>query len=278
MSIGFHSIDLPGRSGVDLPLITPQGPVSGALDAAGNPFWFNGLPNLGLNPRLLGPSGGNAYDGSERVDSGLPLGPPAGFKVTFTKPGVYEYFCDVHYDMRGIIVVKSKGDPVPSPEANAKAVARQEKHDLKVAARLDQTQVTGNRVSLGVAGEANVEVLAMFPSRLEIRHGTTVTFEMPQRTGETHTATFGPEDYRNLLAASFASPTFDPRAVYPSEPTMPIALTHTTHGNGFANTGALDRDAGTPLPAAGKIRFDQPGIYRYQCLIHPFMRGTIVVN
>jgi plastocyanin len=59
---------------------------------------------------------------------------------------------------------------------------------------------------------------------------------------------------------------------------MPIVLTPTSHGNGFANTGALDRDAGTPLPAGNKIRFNTPGVYQYECLVHPFMRGTIVVS
>lgn len=278
MSINFHTIDLPGRSGQDLPLITPQGPISGVDDAAGNPFWFNGLPNLGFNPRLLAPTGASTYDGSERVDAGLALGPPAGLKVTFTKPGVYEYFCDVHYDMHGFIVVKAQGDAIPSAADNAKTVAEQQARDLRVAATLDQTKVTGNHVSVGAAGENNVEVLAMFPSRLEVGRGTTVTFEMPLLTGETHTVTFGPEPYRNQLAASFLSPMFDPRAVYPSEPAMPIVLTPGTHGNGFANTGALDRDLSTPLPQAGKITFNTPGVYRYQCLIHPFMRGTIVVS
>src|SRR5579859_4682973 len=137
MSIGFHTIDLPGRSGADLPLITPQGPISGAVDAAGNPFWFNGLPNLGFDPRLFGPTGGNVYDGNERVDSGLPLGPPSGFPVTFTKPGVYEYFCDVHPDMHGWIVVKPQGEPVPSAADNLKTVTEQEARDLREAAALD---------------------------------------------------------------------------------------------------------------------------------------------
>jgi hypothetical protein len=91
-------------------------------------------------------------------------------------------------------------------------------------------------------------------------------------------ASDGPEPYRNLLAASFISPTRDPRAIYPSEPTIPIVLSPGTHGNGFANTGALDRDASTPPPQAGTIKFTTPGVYRYQCLIHPFMRGTVMVS
>jgi plastocyanin len=278
MSIGFHTIDLPGRTGGDIPLITPQGPISGINDAAGNPFWFNGLPNLGFTPSLFAPIGGNTYDGTERVASGLPLGPPSSFKVTFTKPGVYEYFCDVHYDMHGFIVVKPQGAHIPSQARVAQKVARAEARDLRIAAALDTTQITGNHVSVGVAGRHNVEILAMFPSSLSVSRGTTVSFEMPLLTGETHTVTFGPDDYRNALSNSFTTATFDPRAIYPSSPTMPIVLTPTSHGNGFANTGALDRDPDTPLPPSGTITFDAPGVYHYECLIHPFMRGTITVS
>lgn len=279
MSFGFHSIDLPGRTGNDLPLILPQGPISGVNDAAGNPFWFNGLPNLGFNPALFAPIGGNTYNGSERVASGLPLGPPSSFKVTFTKPGVYEYFCDVHYDMHGFVVVKGAGDSVPSQAQTAASVANAEARDLRIAARLDQTTPGPNHVSVGAGGEQNVEILAMFPSTLNVSRGTTVSFELPKLTGETHTATFGPGRYRDILAQSFTGATIDPRGAYPSDPPpMPIVLTPTSHGNGFANTGAMDRDSGTPLPASNRITFNAPGVYQFECLIHPFMRGTIVVS
>ena len=56
-------------------------------------------------------------------------------------------------------------------------------------------------------------------------------------------------------------------------------MSPTSHGDGFGNTGALDRDPGTPtIPASNKIDFTTPGTYHFQCLIHPFMHGTIVVK
>jgi plastocyanin len=280
LSSGFHNVDLPGRSGSDLTLITPTGKtVTGVNDAAGNPFWFdNNVPEVGFNPLLFARSGPRKYDGTSRIDSGLPF-KPAAFKVTFTKPGTYLYFCDVHYDMRGIIVVKPRSAKAPTAAQLQAAVLAQTARDTKVAAALDKTRVRGKRVNLGAAGKFSVEVLAMFPATLRVARGSIVTFSMPKGTGETHTATFGPTAYLKTLASSFLRPVIDPRAIYPSSPPPQlIPLAATSHGNGFANTGVLDRDAGTPVPPNAAIRFTQPGTYRYICLIHPFMRGTIIVK
>ena len=65
---------------------------------------------------------------------------------------------------------------------------------------------------------------------------------------DVHTATTGPgnpesepNSYLGQIAASFNSPVFDPRAVYPSEPPGPAGtLTPALHGNGFWNTGVMD--------------------------------------
>src|SRR5206468_2988127 len=44
---GFHDVDIPAKGGSDVPLFKPTGTkVSGVNDAAGNPFWFNGLDNI----------------------------------------------------------------------------------------------------------------------------------------------------------------------------------------------------------------------------------------
>ncbi len=107
INTAFHDVDLPRKGGKDLPLIAGHPPaVTGVKDAAGVPFWFNGLPSLGFNVLLLGPSGPTTYDGSTRVDSGLALGPPKPFTVTFTKAGTYKYQCTIHPGMEGEITVK----------------------------------------------------------------------------------------------------------------------------------------------------------------------------
>jgi plastocyanin len=279
VNMGFHNVDFPGASGKDLPLIAPGSTVTGVNDAAGSPFWFNGkVPALGFNPAAIQPAGGTSYDGSKRVDSGLPLGPPKPFTVTFTKAGSYKYFCDVHPGMVGSVNVLAKGKPVPSATADTATLKSQVKGANTTAQGLTTTKLAANTVSLGVAGPRGVEIYAMVPTTLRVKPGTVVNFTMSKGSREDHTATFGPKAYLKKLASSFTSPSFAQEGLYPSAPSQPITLDPTTHGNGFANTGFLDQDPLTPLPAAAKIQFTKAGTYRYICVIHPLMSGTVIVQ
>jgi plastocyanin len=277
MWIRFHSIDIPQKGGSDLPFILPTNTTaSGLTDFAGNPFWFNGQPNLAFNPQLFAASGGGTYDGSARVDSGLPVGRPTPFKLTFTKPGTYAYYCDLHFGMRGIVVVTPKSAKIPTRAQENQQIAAQQSRDAKLAKALAHTRVTSG-VSVGVSGKYSVEVLAMFPRTLHVRAGATVTFAMPTTTGEIHTATFGPSDYLKPLNTSITDPTPAATVLYPSSQRGPIQVPG-THGNGFANSGGLDRGDEAPLNSRSKFTFTAPGTYSYVCLLHPFMHGTIVVS
>jgi plastocyanin len=278
---GFHTVDIPKLNGSDLAVFTATGnTVQGANDAAGSPFWFNGhVPVLSFNTMLFGPSGSKGYNGTTRVESGLPLGgKPADFKVKFLTAGVFKYFCDVHYGMAGDVVVKPKGAPVPTAQQDAAKLRSEEQHYVTEAKRVAKTKVPTNQVSLGVSGPGGLELYTMFPNTLRIKAGTTVRFFMPKDTREDHTATFGPVSYLKPLAKSFQSPAPAPAAVYPSDPPGQVVVTPTSHGNGFANTGVLDQDSKTPQGSFGAITFSKPGIYNYVCLIHPFMRGKVVVS
>jgi plastocyanin len=280
---GFHTIDLPGRSGKDLPLFVQGSTVSGVNDAAGNPFWFDGhKPSIFLDPQFVAPSGPSTYDGTTRVESGLPAGsgPPKPFKVKFTKPGAFKYFCDIHPGMIGYVVVRATGKPVPSAAQDAAALSKQLRTDLASANQLSKTKVNGNNVYVGVSDFRGVEDYAMFPSKLTVHAGAVVTFSMSRDSREIHTATFGPSNYLMAMANSLATATPQQQGWYPSDnPSLgAIRLGPTTHGNGFANTGGLDSVPATSLPASGKIKFTKAGTYRFICLIHPFMKGTIVVQ
>jgi plastocyanin len=279
---GFHTVDLPGKAGTLLPVIAPTGSlVSGVNDAAGTPFWFNGkLPNLSFNPALLAASKVHTYNGTTRIDSGVPLGKAKPLTVKFTKAGTYKYFCDVHPGMVGYVVVKPKKASVPTAKQDTAAVTQQVTDDVKAAKRLATSKPPANTVDLGVSASGGVELFHMFPATLQVHAGTVVTFTMSKRSFETHTATFGPASYLGPLATAFANaPTIPPNAAYPSDPVQPLTLTPTSHGNGFVNTGVLDTDpASAAIPSSAKIDFTTPGTYHFECLVHPFMKGTIVVK
>jgi plastocyanin len=40
----------------------------------------------------------------------------------------------------------------------------------------------------------------------------------------------------------------------------------------------MDAAAATPLPPSGSVTLSTPGTYRFVCLIHTFMKGTITVQ
>lgn len=277
---GFHTVDFPGKAGAALPLIVPGTLVSGVNDAAGNPFWFNGkVPNVGLNPMLLGPPKKTTYNGSRRLDSGLPLGKGKPFNVTFTKPGTYKYFCDVHPGMIGTVVVKRAGKPIPSAKRDAKALVAQVTADIKGAKKAAAIKPPADTVNLGESTASGVELYAMFPAKLTVHANTVVTFKMSKHTFETHTATFGPAPELKSLAKAFEGVSLPAQGVFPSDPLQPVTESPTVHGDGFANVGALDNNPRTTtIPSSGKIDFTTPGTYHFICLIHSFMHGTIIVK
>jgi plastocyanin len=274
---GFHDVDLPGKAGTPLALIVPGSTVATGNDAAGSPFWFSGhLPSVGFNPALLRRSKATTYNGSPRLVSGLGQSKP--FNIKFTKRGSFTFYCDVHPGMVGTIVVKPKSSTIPTAKQDTAATTAQVTADVKAAKALPKTKVPVDTVSLGESARDGVELFAMFPATLTVDAGTTVTFKMSKKSFETHTATFGPQSYLGPLERSFQG-AISPTAVYPSDPLQPITLTPTSHGNGFANTGALDTNAASkPIPPSSRVDFTTPGRYRFVCLIHPQMVGTIVVR
>jgi plastocyanin len=291
--VGFHTLNLPAKGGQGLPLFLPNGQkVGGANDAAANPFWFNGLDQLGFNPALGDPSKAlwgktMTYNGKSRVDSGLPLGQKLKpVTVKFTKKGTFTYLCDVHPGMKGQVHVVAKTATAPSAKSDAKVVAKMIARDLAAGKPLAKKTIPAGVVDVGEAGPFGIEYFGFVPGKLTVKAGTTVKFQMTSGSFETHTATAGPgnaetepDSYLGKLAKSLEAPVPDPAGLYPSDaPGTPASLTPQLHGNAFWNSGALDNIAGTPPPANNSVRFDAPGTYEFYCLIHPFMHGTVTVT
>lgn len=287
---GFHNAELPKKGAQPSAFAAPQGPISGANDPAGAPYWFNGQVNFGFNPALVTKSlfGKKAtYTGAATLNTGLPLAPkPKPAKVKFPKAGSYSYFCSLHPGMKGTVKVLRKGRKAPSAKADAKRVAKQAAAAIKTAKALAARKSTSaNTIEMGVES-GSVWRLAFLPDTLSVPVGTTVTFKMPAVSREAHTASTGPGDpakepksFLGTLAASLESPTFDPQVVYRSEAPGTVAdLTPSLHGNGFWNSGILDAVAASPLPSSDSVRFAAAGTYKFFCLIHPPMVATVTVT
>ena len=144
-----------------------------------------------------------------------------------------------------------------------------------------------NSVSVGAEGAEGVSYFGLLPENLTVPAGTTVRFFMPQRSSEEHTATFGPGDVDDKtslpgcargVAGAAGRRSRGRRTRANSRRAAPASLSPALHGNGFWNSGALDAVAPSPLPLSGKLTFDEPGIYPYVCLIHPFMKATVTVQ
>jgi plastocyanin len=287
---GFHDLDLPAKGKKPLQLLVNGAPVSGSLDAANNPFWFNGQPSVGFNPAVAATSNFGkkfTYTGGKTILSGLPVANhPKPVTVKFPKAGSYTFFCTVHPGMKGTVRVLAKRKRIPTAKQDAKALKRQVATALGTARTIQNVTGAADTVDVGLASAHGVEYYGFLPGTLTVPVGSVVKFQMPTGSKEVHTATTGPgnpeqdpNSYLGKLAASLTSPAIDPAAVYPSDvPPNPAALTLTSHGNGFWNSGALDSLAATPLPSANAVKFTQAGTYQFYCLVHPFMHGTVVVQ
>ena len=287
---GFHNVDFPAKGGKPTALLVNGATVSGSLDAAGNPFWFNGaVPTVGFNPAVIFGALGKkvTYTRAKGVQSGLPLSnKPKPMTVKFPKAGTYTYYCDVHAGMKATVRVVAKSKRVPTAKQDAKRVADQVAQALKIAKGLTTATLPANTITVGNAGAHGVEYFGFLPGTLTVPHGTTVKFQMSTKSLEIHTATAGPgnpdtegDSYLGKLAKSFEAPAIDPAAVYPSDPPgAPASLTPASHGNGFWNSGVMDAAAASPPPGSSTVTFAAAGTYKLYCLIHTFMVGTVVVQ
>jgi plastocyanin len=286
---GFHTVSFLPTGQAPPPLIIPAATnlITGKLDAAGASFWFNGQPNQVINPVVAAPSGGKRYAGKGYLNSGLPApsGPPKPFVVKFTKAGSFTFNCLVHPGMKGVVKVLPKGRPVPSAKLDLEAAKSQLKLATAQALALRKVKPAANTVLAGNDGNGPTAWLRFFPQNLNVKAGTTVEFKLSSKR-EVHTITFGPAAYTTEIENTFTSPlpsaggpptlVVNPLAAYPSDvPTLP-AYTGANHGNGFEGAGILA--AGPPLPSAVKITFTKPGVYSYECVIHPNMDGKITVT
>jgi len=285
---GFHTVTFePSRSALPSVFIQGTTPYPPQNDAAGNPWWWGGVVNQYMfNPEAVAPSGGNVVDSSHLPNSGLPQG--RQFVVTFAEAGTFDYFCEIHPYMHGQVKVFPKGHPAANQD-----VQRGQKQQAEDAAqaqsifdKLNAKPATNRTVTVG-GGNRDISILHFFPENPVVHAGDVLSFRWDSQ--EPHTVTFGPDELLDQLLQSFISPDgiFDPVAALPSEPpgtAKPIELTPNLHGNGFLNSGVFDQAPNVispTVPGTGplfKVRFNTPGTYHFECLVHgPIMEGDVTV-
>ena len=238
----FHNVDIPAKGKKPVVLLGPTGTnVSGSVDAAGAPYWFNGLPNFGFNPALIsgvppvnydpfktakGKGNFFTYTGKKGVATPIPFGDnPKPLTVKFTTAGTVKYYCDLHPGMEGVVKVLAKSKKIPSAKADAKALKAQIDRDFNIAKTLKDQKPPANTINIGNAGKYGVEYFSFLPGTTTVAAGTTIKFQITPKSFESHTATTGPSEpignpssYLGLIAASFFSKQFLPEGIYPSDP------------------------------------------------------------
>ena len=286
---GFHMRHLPREgAGAAAADHAPRAamPVFGKLDAAALPSGSTGSPARSSTRPRPSRAAAATYAGKGYLNSGLPgEGPPKPFVVKFTKAGTFTFHCLVHPVMKGVVRVLPKSSVVPSVKADGIVAKSQQRTATLQARRLRQVKPPADTVLAGNDG-GTVAWLRFFPESLKVKTGTTVEFKIAS-SREVHTITFGPVAYTEQIEKTFTTPVpaaggpptllVNPLAGYPSDPPPLPPYTGANHGNGFEGARILS-NGGPPLPSSVKITFTKPGVYPFECVIHPNMDGKITVT
>jgi plastocyanin len=262
-------------SGEEVPqLIVPANDA--VTPAAGEP------PEIMFNPAVAFPAGGNTYDGTGVLNSGLNVlfPPDQAFTVTFTTPGSFDYLCLVHpLMMKGTVTVQEQGAEIPYDQTELDSMVVEHMAELTERGKAlvaeysnSATPMAGSvegkvwDILAGVEGE-EVAALRFMPGDLTIKAGETVRWTVESEY-EPHTVTFlGGEEPPALIEPQMQEGgppklVFNPAVVGRVGPNV-------YSGTGYANSGTMGPDFGeyTGLTTY-ELTFDTPGEYPYYCALH----------
>ena len=214
------------------------------------------------------------------------------------EPGDYWFYCAVHGPGQSTKVnVVDAGTDVPSAEEVSRE-ARQEISDFSRPmleafrdARDGEIEVDGETLEgpfSGLPVPVHGTINEFVPRTIETEVGEPVTWKI---MGADHTITFDvPEYFPIMRFARNGEVTFNPRLQEPAGGSPPIPTNDhdgppgtgpprevdggTYDGSGFFSSGLF---GGEPF-ATYTLRFSKPGTYKYACLLHPPMVGTVEVT
>ena len=225
------------------------------------------------DPSVPAPAGGSTYDGSTYTSSGFML-LGKSYTLKFTKPGTYKYYCLIHGEMAGTVVVQAAGTPYPKdPSQVSGDISAAVSTDLATASNaVTQFPYTsgGAHLAVGIsqglgAGPLTVASVMRFldgPSLTDtsvtVATGSTVTWTNLD-SNNPHTVT--------IPAAGAGEPNMPPFS--------PPSGGSTYDGSTLINSGPLFGGQ------SFSVTFTKPGTYTYYCLFHDDtenMIGTVVVQ
>jgi len=280
-------------------------------------FKFNNNAIFPSNPSCGGQGQAPcAFDGSSVLNSGGPFFGAFDFSATVDVGAGNSFFivCIIHgADMRMKVNVVGASEPASDPDdldaANAAAVEQDidtanALHERFSARQTKHVTPNGKRVWDAWAGvdSNHVALYGFYPQRLEIDKGDRVQWHFDTLTFEDHTVTM-PRD-KALEIAGNSPVVCDPDGDGGPGPDNPPDLEAPpfcddpaqleielddrfvpSQGNGAFKGGDLEssgvRGANAPGDANYQVRFasrSSGAPFKYICLIHPFMRGRVVVD
>jgi len=140
---------------------------------------------------------------------------------------------------------------------------------------------------LAGAGQDTTVVSAFMPEVIRVTVGTTVTWRI--NSDEVHTVTFfedrGPTSVHELPPLVVPAPggqegmVVNPAAFFPTR--MPGSDVEAYAGDRYVNSGILSHQPmgpDAPPNDTFQVTFTEPGTYRYHCILHPWMTGTVIVE
>jgi plastocyanin len=210
------------------------------------------------------------------------------------RPGTYRFYCMIHFPfMQGKLVVKPASAALDTQsQLNARALreitALSRPLEKAFAAMVAGTARSGgNLIPAPIAGyhsgdEFTVAIDSFVPRTIRTKVGQPITWTM---VGE-HTISFGVPRYVPIYfirkdGTVRRNPLVDKAAGGSPQPS-PVDFTHSTYridggtydGTGLFSSGLL----GSEPFSTYTLRFSKPGRYRYACLVHPPMVGTVIVR
>jgi plastocyanin len=286
-------------------------------DDGDDAFKFNNDAIFASDPDCGGPGQpACSFDGSSEVNSGAPFFGPFDFAASVDVGAGSSFYivCIIHGpNMRMKVDVVGAGDPASDPADIEKENAAALRQDLDTASALHERfgsrrtshlAVGGNRVWDAWAGvdSNHVALYGFYPRKLRIDKGDRVQWHFDSLSFEDHTVTMplgtareiarntpiacdpdgdggpGPDNPPDLEAPPFCDDPsqleieLDDRLIPP-------------HGNGAFRGADLEssgiRGANSPGDQNYAVRFPKRSPdagFKYLCLIHPFMRGSVVVG